>query len=283
MSLALAHTLAALYAPEERLIARTLVRLFKVGGDETAARNHQRTADYATSREALRQQALLLMEINKDDWGQGRCRQATQLLRAAGEQMLLAYPFEETLDVFEAAYQLACRTGVAADQAHAIFCCGVVLLESGNYPAAREKFNRSLEINQQIGDRIGEAATWHNLATIDVNEGNYPAAKEKFNCALEIYRQIGHRWGEAATFAQLGYVVYEQGGLVEGTRLMALSFSLLQAINHSDTPVFAKFLTEKTEQLNYTPEQIKALLAEVAQEYARDRGARLVRAVFGEN
>ena len=402
LSLALAHTLAALYSPEERLIARTLARLFKVGGDETSARNHQRAADYVTSRAALRQQALWLMAINKDDWDKDRCRQATQLLMTAGKQMQVAYPFEEILSVFEAAQQMACRASVTVDQAYALYYCGFVLLDSGNYPAAREKFNRSLEIFQQIGDRAGEAitwnefarldvyegnysaarekfsrslkifqqigdhaneaTTWHNLAsidsyegnypaarekfsrslkiaqhignriseagtwyqlaTIDLHEGNYPAAREKFNRLLEIFQQIGDRaseaatWhqlasidleegnylvareklnhsleinqqiggraGEAQTFVQLGVIAFRQGRLLVAARLAALSFGLFQTIGYSETQVAAKNLAVVADQLNYTQEQVEALLAEVAQEYARNRGAGLVRAAFGE-
>ena len=36
-----------------------------------------------------------------------------------------------------------------------------------------------MKIRQQIGDRAGEASTWHNLATIDLKKGDYDAAREK--------------------------------------------------------------------------------------------------------
>jgi hypothetical protein len=100
LSLTLARTLASLYAPEEKLIARALARLFKACGDEASATRYRRTADYTTSREAMHQQATLMMAVNKDDWDEGRCRQATAMFVAAGKQMRPAYPFEETLSVF---------------------------------------------------------------------------------------------------------------------------------------------------------------------------------------
>ena len=55
-------------------------------------------------------------------------------------------------------------------------------------------------MRQQIGDRAGEAATWHQLATIDLDQGDYDAAREKFLKSLEIRQQIGDRAGEAATW-----------------------------------------------------------------------------------
>ena len=48
-----------------------------------------------------------------------------------------------------------------------------------------------MKISQQIGDQAGEAATWHALATIDLDKGDYRAARESFEKSLEINRQIG--------------------------------------------------------------------------------------------
>ena len=64
---------------------------------------------------------------------------------------------------------------------------------------------------QAIGDRAGEAATWHQLATIDLNEGAYPAARLKFDKALEIKQAIGDRAGEAATWHQLARIDLKEG------------------------------------------------------------------------
>ena len=322
LSLALARTLAGLYAPEEKLVARTLARLFKVGGDESAATRYRRTADYATSREAMRQQAMLMMAVNKDGWDKGRCRQVTAMFMAAGKQMLRAYPFEETLSVFEAAYQMACRSGITADQADALYYCGQLQLNLGDYPAARarsfqaltifqqigerageaaawhnlatidldvgdyaaarEKFQTALSMRQQIGDRAGEAATWHNLASIDLNVGDYAAAREKFQTALQMRQQIGDRAGEAFTFYQLGFVGWKTGRQVEGARLVALSFLIAQSIGVGEVQQISQNLAGMAGQLGHTPEQVAEMMNEVAESYQRDRGAALLRAAFGE-
>jgi tetratricopeptide (TPR) repeat protein len=80
----------------------------------------------------------------------------------------------------------------------------------GQYGAAREKFQESLKIKQEVGDPRGEAATWHNLATIDMHQGDYEAAREKYQKSLEIEQQIGNRAGEAATWHQLATVDIHQ-------------------------------------------------------------------------
>ena len=76
----------------------------------------------------------------------------------------------------------------------------------GTTRRAREKFARSLEIQQAIGDRAGEAATWHQLAKIDVKEDKCLAAREKFARLLEIYQAIGDRTAEADTWHQLATI-----------------------------------------------------------------------------
>lgn len=84
-------------------------------------------------------------------------------------------------------------------------------VNEGNYPAAREKFSESLRIKQAIGDRAGEASTWHQLASIDVNEGNNTAAREKFGKSLAIAQTTGNRLSEASTWHQLATIDVNEG------------------------------------------------------------------------
>jgi hypothetical protein len=60
-------------------------------------------------------------------------------------------------------------------------------------------FGKVLKMRQEFGDRTGEAATLHQLATIQMREGNYAAARKKFTTSLKIQQEIGDRAGEALT------------------------------------------------------------------------------------
>ena len=84
-------------------------------------------------------------------------------------------------------------------------------LREGSYPAAREKFEKALAMRQVIGDHVGEATTGHQLATIDLREGNYPAAREKFEKALVMFQALGNRASEVTTWHQLGTIDLNQG------------------------------------------------------------------------
>jgi cellulose biosynthesis protein BcsQ len=70
-------------------------------------------------------------------------------------------------------------------------------MNQGEYEAAIQKFQKLLEIRQQIGDRAGEAAVWFQLATIDMNQREYEAAIQNFQKSLEIKQNIGDREGVA--------------------------------------------------------------------------------------
>jgi len=133
-----------------------------------------------------------------------------------------------------------------------------------------------------VGDRAGEAATWHQLATIDLYRGEYDAARQKFDTALKIRQQIGDRAGEATTFAQLGIMASERGQIEVGLRLVALSAMIFGSIGHAQIKEVEPWVNGMTSQLNYTQEQIEAMLQEVAESRQRDRGASLIEAAFAD-
>jgi len=157
----------------------------------------------------------------------------------------------------------------------------VVDIYQQNYGAAREKYQKAMDIWQKMGNRGGEAATWHGLATIDVEQEDYAAAREKFQKAMNILEEIGDRYGQGATWYQLGILAEKLGRLAEGARLVALCFLIDQSIGHGDVEKDLRNLAGMAVKLGYTPEQLQALLREVAQAYQKDRGQGLLAAAFG--
>jgi esterase/lipase superfamily enzyme len=103
-------------------------------------------------------------------------------------------------------------------------------LREGAYPAARLKLERSLAIKQQIGNRADEAVTWNQLAAIDLNESAYPAAREKLKLALAIDQQIGHRAGEAAALHNLASIDIKEGAYSAAREKFELSLAIKQQI-----------------------------------------------------
>lgn len=84
-------------------------------------------------------------------------------------------------------------------------------LDEVNFPAARNKFKKSLQINQGIGDRKGQAATWHQLALIELYSRDYAAARDNALKAFKIMQDIDDRSGEAASWHQLAFIELHEG------------------------------------------------------------------------
>ena len=84
-------------------------------------------------------------------------------------------------------------------------------LQKGDYKAAREELGKAMKIVQQIGDKAGEASTWHQLASIDLQKGDYEAARENFGKAMKIVQQIGNLAGEAAIWHALAMIDLNKG------------------------------------------------------------------------
>ncbi len=150
----------------------------------------------------------------------------------------------------------------------------------GEWKTARSLLERARK--SLADDRAGEAATWHNLATIDVNEGAYPAAREKFARSLEINQAIGGRAGEAAAFFHLGYLASKLGHGHDGARLIAICVRINKAIGHGDAERAVHALARLCQSLGYDQARIDAVLEEADREYQRDRGWALIERALAE-
>ena len=67
-----------------------------------------------------------------------------------------------------------------------------------------------------------------------------------------------------------------------GLRLVALSAMIFGSIGHAQIKEVEPWVNGMTSQLNYTQEQIEAMLQEVAESRQRDRGASLIEAAFAD-
>ncbi|MCP3879429.1 MAG: tetratricopeptide repeat protein, partial [Sulfitobacter sp.] len=81
--------------------------------------------------------------------------------------------------------------------------------QSGNVAKARELYQESLTIKEQIGDARGKAATLHALAGLEAQSGNVAKARELYQESLTIKEQIGDARGKAATLASLAVLEYD--------------------------------------------------------------------------
>ena len=60
-----------------------------------------------------------------------------------------------------------------------------------------KKYNQSLKIKEELGDKSGIAITLHQLGMIHQNQGNYEEAVKKYNQSLKMKEELGDKSGIA--------------------------------------------------------------------------------------
>ena len=95
-------------------------------------------------------------------------------------------------------------------KAQAFHNLGIIYHDQGEYDKAIEKYNQSLKISEESGDKSAITSTIHQLGTIHCAQGKYDKAIEKYNQSLKISEELGDKSVIARTIHQLGTIHYVQ-------------------------------------------------------------------------
>jgi class 3 adenylate cyclase/tetratricopeptide (TPR) repeat protein len=88
---------------------------------------------------------------------------------------------------------------------------GTIAAQQGDYPRARERYGRSLEIRTALGDLQNEGHVLNNLALVAEYEEDYERCRQLNERALQLRTSIGDRWGIGMSRNNLGHTVFLQG------------------------------------------------------------------------
>ncbi|HLF27392.1 MAG TPA: tetratricopeptide repeat protein [Anaerolineae bacterium] len=202
-SLQIACELEILWWPNPRRIARTLVRLFREGGDETRATDYQQAADFEASVESLEWHARFLEGFAEDAF---ELMRLFQLQMELGNKALLHVHWNRALQAFQAAEATCIKTSIKHDQGAALNGQGLAYLHGGILDQGMKKLQQALAIAQEVGDRGGEGATLNNIGGVYDALGQKDKALATFQQALAIHREVGNRTMEGTTLNNIGGV-----------------------------------------------------------------------------
>ncbi|MCH8317820.1 MAG: tetratricopeptide repeat protein, partial [Bacteroidetes bacterium] len=93
---------------------------------------------------------------------------------------------------------------------HAYNNIGAIYTGQGNYPLALKNNFKSLEICEQLGDRIGTANSYNRIGNIYDKQGDYPLALKNHTKSLEISRELGNLRMVAASYNNIGIIYHNQ-------------------------------------------------------------------------
>jgi class 3 adenylate cyclase/tetratricopeptide (TPR) repeat protein len=131
---------------------------------------------------------------------------APQAHQLWGRALLSQGDFPGARQEFEKALEGARAFGLAVEEAASLRNLGIVAGHLGDPKAARDYYQRALEIYRRTGDRYGEGQALNNLGNILLIQGDQAGGRACYESFLEICRELGDRWGE-------GLVVYTIGDL----------------------------------------------------------------------
>jgi tetratricopeptide (TPR) repeat protein len=100
------------------------------------------------------------------------------------------------------------RSGHAADICIQL---GEIAEARGDYPTAEQRYQASLTIDQELGDRAGLADSYHHLGNVAYSRSDYPAAEQHYQASVAIFEELGDRVGLASGYHQLGMLAHARG------------------------------------------------------------------------
>jgi tetratricopeptide (TPR) repeat protein len=109
---------------------------------------------------------------------------------------------------------------------------GTLAQEQGDYQEARRQYQRSLEIDEALGDRAGMATSYHQLGILAHLQGDYQEARRQYQRSLEIKEALGNRAGMATSYHQLGILAQQQGDYQEARRQYQRSLEIDEALGN---------------------------------------------------
>lgn len=96
---------------------------------------------------------------------------------------------------------------------------GNLVLEMGDFDAARASYERAMELYEAAGYLDGVADELNNLGLIRIHEGDYAAAREVLERSLAIRERTGDRTSVPTTLSNLGDVHLAEGDTAGGAEL----------------------------------------------------------------
>ena len=98
-------------------------------------------------------------------------------------------------------------------QAAWIHQLGMIAQDRGDYDEAARQYQRSLDINERLGDQAGMAIGYHNLGILAHDRGDYDEAARQYQRSLDINERLGDQADMATGYHQLGMLAQDPRGL----------------------------------------------------------------------
>jgi tetratricopeptide (TPR) repeat protein len=93
------------------------------------------------------------------------------------------------------------------------------------------------------------ARSLHQLGALHQDQGEYPQARKRYEQSLAIKQELGNRAGMARSLHQLGRLAEDEGDLPQAVALVAQAFVILGQLGSPDRNIAGRTLTRLREKM----------------------------------
>jgi len=111
---------------------------------------------------------------------------------------------------------------------------GFISDQHGDIPKALEYYNKALEIQERINDKMGIAYSLNNIGYVYNNLNDVPQALEYFHKSLKIQEEISDKYGLAVSYINIGTIYKDNGNLAKAIDYFEKSLKLKTEINDKE-------------------------------------------------
>ncbi len=101
---------------------------------------------------------------------------------------------------------------------------------------ARQLYEESLKLKEEIGDKKGKAASLHQMAQVYLTRGDLERARQLYEESLKLKEEIGDKKGKAASLGQMADIFMARREWEQAEQLLLQALSLVEAIG--EPPAF---------------------------------------------
>jgi len=138
--------------------------------------------------------------------------------------------YEAARDLFERALEINRGTGNRREEARMLSALGILAWREKDFEESIQQQNQALEIQQSIGDRAGVGATLYSIAQTESDLGDYSSSKRRLEDALLIHKSSNNKWQQAVAHSQLVVLYMLVGDWEQAEEQASLGLELCREI-----------------------------------------------------
>jgi len=151
-------------------------------------------------------------------------------LEQMGKQNLHLGNFTQAMPYFQKSLAIQEEIGDKAGKGNTLNNISAIYQAQGDYATALDYLKKSLAIRQKIGDKAGEGITLNNIATAYQAQGDYETTLDYLKKSLAIRQEISDKAGEGTTLNNIATVYQAQGDYMTALDYLKKSLAIIQEI-----------------------------------------------------